>query len=57
MDHACGNEKRLPGLQGPGRLTIDFEHHMRSGGLKVWIEDEKTGQPVGGVRGSADEPK
>lgn len=26
-------------------------------GLKVWIEDEKTGKPVGGVRGSADEPK
>jgi hypothetical protein len=26
-------------------------------GLKVWIEDEKTGTPVGGVRGSADEPK
>ena len=25
-------------------------------GLKVWIEDEKTGKPVGGVRGSADEP-
>ena len=26
-------------------------------GLKVWIEDEKTGKPVGGVRGSGDEPK
>lgn len=26
-------------------------------GVKVWIEDEKTGQPTGGVRGSADEPK
>ncbi|MEA3192849.1 MAG: hypothetical protein QOD26_1182 [Betaproteobacteria bacterium] len=26
-------------------------------GLKVWIEDEKTAKPVGGVRGSADEPK
>jgi hypothetical protein len=26
-------------------------------GLKVWIEDEKTGKPVGGTRGSADEPK
>lgn len=26
-------------------------------GLKVWIEDEKAGKPVGGVRGSADEPK
>jgi hypothetical protein len=26
-------------------------------GLKVWIEDEKTGKPAGGVRGSADEPK
>jgi hypothetical protein len=26
-------------------------------GLKVWIEDEKSGKPVGGVHGSADEPK
>jgi len=26
-------------------------------GLKVWIEDEKTGKPTGGVRGSPDEPK
>ena len=20
-------------------MTIDFEHHMRSGGLKVWVDD------------------
>lgn len=26
-------------------------------GVQVWIEDEKTGSRVGGVRGSADEPK
>ena len=26
-------------------------------GVKVWIEDEKSGKAVGGVRGSADEPK
>lgn len=26
-------------------------------GVKVWLEDEKTGQAVGGVRGSPDEPK
>jgi hypothetical protein len=26
-------------------------------GLKVWIEDEKTGKQTGGVRGSPDEPK
>jgi hypothetical protein len=26
-------------------------------GAKIWIEDEKTGKPVGGVRGSPDEPK
>jgi hypothetical protein len=26
-------------------------------GVRIWIEDEKTGKPVGGVRGSADEPK
>jgi len=23
----------------PARMTIDFEHHMRSGGLKVWVDD------------------
>jgi len=26
-------------------------------GVRLWIEDEKTGKPAGGVRGSADEPK
>lgn len=26
-------------------------------GVRIWLEDEKTGKPVGGVRGSADEPK
>jgi len=26
-------------------------------GVKIWIEDEKTGKPAGGVRGSPDEPK
>ena len=26
-------------------------------GVRMWIEDEKTGKPAGGVRGSADEPK
>ena len=26
-------------------------------GVRIWIEDEKTGKPAGGVRGSADEPK
>lgn len=26
-------------------------------GAKIWLEDEKTGQQVGGVRGSPDEPK
>jgi hypothetical protein len=24
----------------PARLTIDFEHHMRDGSLKLWIDDE-----------------
>jgi hypothetical protein len=23
----------------PARMTIDFEHHMRSGDLKVWVDD------------------
>jgi hypothetical protein len=26
-------------------------------GVRIWLEDERTGKPVGGVRGSADEPK
>lgn len=26
-------------------------------GVRLWIEDERTGKPVGGARGSADEPK
>jgi len=26
--------------QGPGRLAIDFDHHLRSGTLRVWIDDE-----------------
>jgi serine/threonine-protein kinase len=28
-----------PEPDAPARLTIDFEHHMRSGGLKVWVDD------------------
>jgi serine/threonine-protein kinase len=24
----------------PGRLAIDFDHHLRSGTLRVWIDDE-----------------
>ena len=26
-------------------------------GVRIWIEDEKTGKPAGGIRGSPDEPK
>ena len=26
-------------------------------GVRMWLEDERTGKPVGGARGSADEPK
>jgi serine/threonine-protein kinase len=25
----------------PGRLAIDFDHHLRSGNLRVWIDDEE----------------
>ena len=25
----------------PGRLAIDFDHHLRSGTLRVWIDDEE----------------
>jgi eukaryotic-like serine/threonine-protein kinase len=28
-----------PEPDAPARMTIDFEHHMRSGGLKVWVDD------------------
>ncbi len=28
-----------PEADAPARITVDFEHHMRSGGLKVWIDD------------------
>jgi serine/threonine-protein kinase len=28
-----------PEPDAPARLTIDFEHHMRNGTLKVWIDD------------------
>ena len=24
----------------PGRLAIDFDHHLRSGNLRVWVDDE-----------------
>ena len=29
----------VPEPDAPARLRIDFEHHMRSGGLKVWVDD------------------
>jgi len=25
----------------PGRLAIDFDHHLRSGNLRVWVDDEE----------------
>ncbi len=25
----------------PGRLAIDFDHHLRSGNLRVWIDDQE----------------
>jgi serine/threonine-protein kinase len=25
----------------PGRLAIDFDHHLRSGNLRIWIDDEE----------------
>ena len=28
-----------PKPDAPARMAIDFEHHMRSGGLKVWVDD------------------
>jgi hypothetical protein len=29
----------IPEPDAPARMTIDFEHHMRSGTLKVWVDD------------------
>ena len=29
-----------PESDAPARMTIDFEHHMRSGSLKVWVDDD-----------------
>jgi serine/threonine-protein kinase len=31
---------RWPGLGEPARLAIDFDHHLRSGLLEVWVDDE-----------------
>jgi hypothetical protein len=28
-----------PDSDSPARMTVDFEHHMRSGSLKVWVDD------------------
>ena len=30
-----------PGLAAPARLAIDFDHHLRSGTLEVWVDDER----------------
>jgi hypothetical protein len=29
-----------PASDAPARMTIDFEHHMRSGSVKVWVDDD-----------------
>ena len=31
---------RWPALAEPARLAIDFDHHLRSGTLEVWVDDE-----------------
>jgi hypothetical protein len=31
---------RWPGAPEPARLAIDFDHHLRSGTLEVWVDDE-----------------
>ena len=39
-DPARGTDALVaPAPDAPARMTIDFQHHMRSGGLKVWIDD------------------
>ena len=69
-DHVCPlKETRTHIVFGAGYAHADLwfvgeagnSYLVRPGqtgdGLTVWIEDERTGKPVGGVRGSADEPK
>ena len=29
-----------PASDAPARLAVDFEHHIRSGALKVWVDDD-----------------
>ena len=28
-------------MDEPGRMAIDFDHHLRSGNLRVWVDDEE----------------
>jgi hypothetical protein len=30
-----------PAAQGEGRLAVDFEHHLRSGRIQVWVDEEE----------------
>jgi hypothetical protein len=30
-----------PVPEGEGRLAIDFEHHLRSGRIQVWVDEEQ----------------
>jgi hypothetical protein len=30
---------RWPGTEEPARLAIDFDHHLKSGTLEVWVDD------------------
>ena len=55
----AARETAAPEPDAPARMTIDFEHHMRSGGLKVWVDDTlvldrplegRLVQKVGGLR-------
>jgi hypothetical protein len=40
---------RWPGAAEPARLAIDFDHHLRSGTLEVWVDDEPVlEQPIQG---------
>ena len=44
-------------LEGEAGGSYLVKVDQQGDGVRIWIEDEKTGKPAGGVRGSADEPK
>jgi hypothetical protein len=38
-DHERSERPPPPAVE-PGRLAIDFDHHLKTGTLRVWVDDE-----------------